>query len=69
MGHNMQAVLTNPPVDGQIHTRNPKGLAERDLLYQAHAKHAVMKFLDVLIEDAVTAVEFESGTGGTRTWM
>ena len=30
MGHSMQTVLSNPLVDGQIHARNPKGLAERD---------------------------------------
>ena len=38
MGHSMQAVLSNPPVDGQIHARNPKGPAERDLLCQARVE-------------------------------
>ena len=38
MGHSMQRVLLNPPVDGQIHARNLKGPAERDLLCQAHAE-------------------------------
>ena len=38
MGCNMQVVLSNPSADGQIHARNPKSPAERDLLYQAHAE-------------------------------
>ena len=38
-------------VDGQIHVCNLKGLAKRNLLCQARAKHAVMRFLDILIED------------------
>ena len=33
MGHNMKAVLSHLPVDSQIHARNLKSPAERDLPY------------------------------------
>ena len=33
MGYSMQAVLSNPLFDSQIHARNLKGPAKRDLLY------------------------------------
>ena len=72
MGHSIQAVLSNLPVDGQIHARHPKGLAERDLLSPCGRffLHAVMRFLlgsgtedDVfLVGDACDELE-----GGNRS--
>ena len=43
----VQAVLSNSSADGQIHVRNPKGPAERDLLSLCGRffLHAVMRFL------------------------
>ena len=35
MGYSVDVVLANLPDDGQIHTRNLKGPAERDLSYIA----------------------------------
>ena len=47
MGYSVQAVLSNPPFDSQIHARNPKGPAERDLLSPCGRffLYAVMRFL------------------------
>ena len=40
-------------INSQTFARNSKGPAERDLICQARAKYAVMRFLfDVLVEDA-----------------
>ena len=52
----VQAVLLNlladiMLVDGQIHARNLKDPAERDLLCQAFAKHVIIRFLNALIDD------------------
>ena len=60
-------MLSNLSVNGQIHARNPKSLAEKDLPCQVYAKHAVMRFpFDIFIETVwvVSAVSLRVISGG-----